>query len=376
MRTSGLTIAIAVASSVAHATALAQAGDNWVGKRVLPKASTFTLRVNDEPVPQTGKPMSIYLALRADGPALWLVPEQTGPSGWAQIGDVVVIEQADDYFTQQLGRRPDEAFLHAMRGLVRREHSEYQKALEDFTAAIRLEPADASLYCERGRAELDHGDHNPAVADFGEALRIDSKCSAALLGRGACQLARKDYYKAIADFSEAIWHNRLATSAYVNRGLAWSSFGEHEKAIIDYDLAIRLDPQQSVAFCHRAHARAVLERYAKALADYDEAIRLDPRLALAYEGRAWLLAACPDGKIRNGKEAVASAIKACELSRWQDPQPLATLAAAWAEAGDFERAVQWQTKANAILTEPNARAVGQARLAQYREKRLVRDVKH
>jgi tetratricopeptide (TPR) repeat protein len=365
-------MAIAVASGLAHAAALSQAGDNWTGKRVLPKASTFNLRVNDEPVLQTGTPIGIYRVERADGLALWLVPERTGPSGWAQASEVVAIEQADTYFTAQLHEHRHDAFCHAMRGLVRRERNEYQKALEDYTAAIRLEPADALFYCERGSAELDHGDHERAVADFSEALRIDSKCTAALLGRGACHLARKDRYKAVADFSEAIWQNRLATSAYVNRGLAWDSLDEHEKAIVDYDLAIRLDPQQAIAYCHRAQARAALERYARALADYDEAIRLDSPLALAHEGRAWLLATCPDGKIRNGKDAVASAIKACELTRWHDSRPLATLAAAFAETGDFERAVQWQSKAIALVTDAEAHAVAQVRLAAYREKKPLR----
>ncbi len=121
--------------------------------------------------------------------------------------------------------------------------------------------------------------------------------------------------------------------------------------------------------------RAALERYAKALVDYDEAIRLDPPLALAHEGRAWLLATCPDGKIRNGKNAVASAIKACELTGWQDSRPLATLAAAYAEAGDFERAVQWQTKASALADGPERACRRAGAAGQYREKKPVRDVK-
>ena len=54
---------------------------------------------------------------------------------------------------------------------------------------------------------------------------------------------------------------------------------------------------------------------------------------------AWLLATYPDSNSRDGAEAVRLSERACTLTDRRAPALLATLAAAWAEAGDFPRAV-------------------------------------
>jgi hypothetical protein len=88
------------------------------------------------------------------------------------------------------------------------------------------------------------------------------------------------------------------------------------------------------------------------------------------------MATCPDARLRNGKQAVESASRACELTGWKVAQPLATLAAAYAENGDFERAVEWQTKANELSSTSNDRSEGAERLALYRSQTAVRDAAH
>ena len=63
------------------------------------------------------------------------------------------------------------------------------------------------------------------------------------------------------------------------------------------------------------------------------------------------MATCPEAKYRDGGKAVESATRACELTKWKSSEFLNTLAAAYAESGDFDAAVTWQTRAIGFLRD-------------------------
>ncbi len=120
------------------------------------------------------------------------------------------------------------------------------------------------------------------------------------------------------------------------------------------------------AYLTRGRAFKEKQEYDAAIADYSEAIRLDSKFVLAHNNLAWLLATCPDAQYRDGRRAVEGATRASA------PNNLDTLAAAHAEAGDFESAARWQARAIELLDDEKSRDDYRTRLELYRQKKPYR----
>jgi Flp pilus assembly protein TadD len=153
------------------------------------------------------------------------------------------------------------------------------------------------------------------------------------------------------------------------RGLQAGRRDDYNLAIAEFSEAIRLKPDNARAYYNRGQAYRHRGDFGEALTDYGEAIRLKPDFMEAYNNVSWLLAVCPDANLRNGERAVEYAKRACVLSGWKAPAILGTLAAAYAEAGDFDNAIKWETK----YLESNPSAVDserhRQRLSLYEQKK-------
>ena len=106
--------------------------------------------------------------------------------------------------------------------------------------------------------------------------------------------------------------------------------------------------------------------YIRFRVECDELIRRYPDLYGAHETKAWILSTSPDASYRDGRRAVAAATRAAELTNWKDGYVLSTLAAAYAEAGDFASAVRWQEQALQRPTSGSNSTTDQDRLALYK----------
>jgi tetratricopeptide (TPR) repeat protein len=259
-------------------------------------------------------------------------------------------ERALSDFNHALQFEPDNANFLNNRGTLRRAMKVHDLAIDDFSQAIRSRPDYASGYYNRGLTWADKKEFDKAIADFNEVVRLDPDDALAYYHRGLAWSAKQQYDSAIADFDRANQRNEKLSFVYLDRGQARAARKEYDKAIADYAEVIRLSPRNANAFYHRGLARVEIKEYDKALADYDQAIKLDPRFDEAYLSRAWLLASCPNPRLRDPKKAVESATKACELTNWNEAHDLGGLAAVYAETGNVAAALKWQSKAIELMT--------------------------
>jgi tetratricopeptide (TPR) repeat protein len=128
------------------------------------------------------------------------------------------------------------------------------------------------------------------------------------------------------------------------------------------------------ALLHAGVGEALRERgdIPKAAQHFTWALDLNPDNPAALNNLAWIRATHRRAELRDGAQAVELAERCCELSGYQVGATLDTLAAAYAEAGRFDDAVRWQTKA--IELAPAAgKAELKTRLELYRAGKPFRE---
>jgi tetratricopeptide (TPR) repeat protein len=132
-----------------------------------------------------------------------------------------------------------------------------------------------------------------------------------------------------------------------------------------------LNSDDAVAVADRGEAYRAMGQWEAAANDFRRAIELDPQMARAYQSAAWLMATCPDQRYRNPKLAVQAAEKAVAIQGDEDYIYLDTLAAAYANDGQFGRAQSTVRQAIA-LTPPDYAGRLKMRLDMYRQKKPFR----
>ena len=260
-------------------------------------------------------------------------------------------EQAVADYDRAIELGMTDAYIYVNRGVARYALGQFDEAITDFDQAIGDGVKGFSVYINRAAAKLAAGQEVLAIDDLNEAVRLEPKNPTGYYERARAwqQLDKLD--QAIADYGKALELDAEFVPAYGGRGFVWFLKGESEKAIADFDQLIQRQPQAAVAYNNRGFNKQELGRYAEALADFRQAIELAPKYLLAYQNAAWLLATCPDDEIREGRAALEIAQKAHELSDSESTGVMKAMAAAYAENGEFEKALAWQTKVVELATE-------------------------
>ena len=239
-----------------------------------------------------------------------------------------------------LARNPECWMAHTNLGLVLLRENKIDDAIAQYRSALQMQPDSWDDEYNLGTALLGKGQVDEAILHCEKAVRMrptdpDAQVS---LGNALFQKGRID--EAIAHYQKAITVHPGHFLARYSLGRALLEKGELDGAIQVCRSALLLSP--SDADCHTTLAIALEEKGnpAEAILHYKKALEFAPESISTLTNLAWLLATSQDASLRNGPKAVEFAKKAERLVGGTNTIVLRTLAAAYAENGEFANAVR------------------------------------
>ena len=183
------------------------------------------------------------------------------------------------------------------------------------------------------------GDNESALALWQKAVAADPENGKAQNGLGISLFVHGDSEQAFVHLREALRINPLSVESHYVLGTFMLRQGHADRALPELQRAVAIRPHFASGEEALASTFEALGEYQTAVTHWRKAQSIDASRTSAMLGLAWLLATAPDASVRDGREALSWAKSASGLVAPNDPGALDTLAAAYAEDGQFMRAV-------------------------------------
>jgi tetratricopeptide (TPR) repeat protein len=287
------------------------------------------------------------------------------------LGDALLrtgqVDQAIVHFQEAVALRPDIAKAHRNLAEALLGTGQVDQAIVQFEKALELHPEEDRAHYNLGIALLQKGQRDQAMLQFQQEVAVRPDNAEAQNNLGYCLLQKGRMDEAVTHLQKALKNHPDYPEAHYNLGNALLQKGRVDEAIIQFQKMLALQPE--VAAGHNKLGQALLQKghVDEAILELQKALALQPgfvetRRTLA--GIAWRLATSPNPSLRNGAKAVELARQTDQLARGSDPMMAATLAAAYAEAGQFNQAVAAARRALQLATRQDNAAMVTALQAQ------------
>jgi tetratricopeptide (TPR) repeat protein len=254
------------------------------------------------------------------------------------LGTQGKIDRANSEAVKAVEADPSNAAARGFHALALNELGRDQEAIKEAKRAIELNPADSATHLDLA-ISVKRSDQERAIAEARRAIELGPENSSAYQFLMNC-LFESHRYNEVAELGrkwlavtpyDAAAHSALGSVLAENGDLL--SAAQH----LGYVMMLRPEVEQA-----HAQLRQILLSLAEepdGLQRLHEIAANAPDSARMLDELAWLLATYPDSRSRDGIEAVRLAEHACDLTERRIPALLDTLAAAYAEGGDFPRAI-------------------------------------
>jgi tetratricopeptide (TPR) repeat protein len=295
-------------------------------------------------------------------------------------------DEAVEDLNRALAVDPGDVTVLMMRASLYQDKGDKSKALADVEHVLKLKPKSAMAIRAHALLLTEGERIDEAVGELEKLRQLDTKDTLTLLQLAMLYNAQKKPAKAIETYTTLLALDSTDWRAFRGRGDAYSDLGKPAEALADYEktrseleklhklnpkdtaallqlavlfgvqkksakaietytAALAVDPNEWHALRGRGDTYLNVGRQAEAIADYEKALKLEPKDHSILNNLAWVLATSPDAKLRNGRRALELATLACKVTEYKLAFILSTLAAAYAETGDFATAMKWSAKA-------------------------------
>lgn len=236
-------------------------------------------------------------------------------------------------------------------GLRALESGQLQEAADLFRKGLALAPDDPKLLHRLGTALFMEGDAAGSVRQFEQALRLAPGFPRAHFGLGMVLNLSGRHAEAIEHFAAAVKSQPDYLEARLALADALGAAGRVQESLPQLARSVELDPSLAEAWVMYARTLILLERYRDARDRLIEARRIHPGEPELVDLLVRLLAAAPDGQLRDGPQAMA---RLQELLKGSPPPRVdlrEPMAMTLAELGRYDEAVSWQREAIAAATQ-------------------------
>jgi tetratricopeptide (TPR) repeat protein len=234
---------------------------------------------------------------------------------------------------------------HQELGEIYREKGDIAKAIEQFNKVLQLQPGLALTLIHRAEAYLQNKQADEALVDIEAVLKVNPDLPTVRALRAQALASKERWPEAIAEMKSLADSQPDQPEYRMQLAVYYLLAKQPHKAIEAYTDLLDHDAKNLFALRGRADAYLTIGEHQKAVKDFEKAYAADPKDTSVLNNFAWVLATSPDDKVRDGKRAIDLAQKACELTEYKQTHILSTLAAAYAETGDFTKAREWSQKA-------------------------------
>ena len=270
--------------------------------------------------------------------------------------------------------KPEVPQAYELRARIHVLNNEMKQALADVNESIHLQPGSVSSLLLRARLLQSQEKLDDALKDVETAIKIRPGLTSALFLKSTIHEGQREFGKAADSMQEIVKQDPENEQARLMLGMYYSMASKVKEALDQFDQILEKNDKNTAAFYWRADTRLNVGDHQGARQDYENVLERSPQHEATLNNLAWLLATSPENDLRDGKRAVKLALQAGELSKYKKPHILSTLAAAYAESGDYAAAVEWSTKAVKMGRE-DLQGQLEAELKSYQEKKPWREKK-